>query len=100
MQTSLEQILSSYDDQASLSQASTIPAEWYVDARVAELERLSVFSKTWQLVARTDQVKAAGEFVTTTVAGEPVVVVRGRRAGRLRACSVLITDGTTAWTAR
>lgn len=84
MQTSLEQILSSYDDQASLSQASTIPAEWYVDARVAELERLSVFSKTWQLVARTDQVKAAGEFVTTTVAGEPVVVVRGND-GVLRA---------------
>ncbi len=51
MQTSIEQILSSYDDHAPLSQASTIPAAWYVDPRIAELERLSVFSKTWQLVA-------------------------------------------------
>ncbi len=51
MQTSIEQILSSYDDRAPLSQASTIPAAWYVDPRIAELERLSVFSKTWQLVA-------------------------------------------------
>jgi len=84
MQPSIEQILSSYDDQAPLSQASTIPATWYVDPRIAELERLSVFSKTWQLVARTDQVKAPGQFVSTTVAGEPIVVIRGND-GALRA---------------
>jgi choline monooxygenase len=77
MQASIDQILSSYDDHAPLAQASTIPAAWYVDARIAELERLSVFSKTWQLVARTEQVKAPGQFVATTVASEPIVVVRG-----------------------
>jgi choline monooxygenase len=84
MQPSIEQILSSYDDRAPLSQASTIPAAWYVDPRIAELERLSVFSKTWQLVARTEQVKTPGQFVSTVVAGEPVVVVRGND-GVLRA---------------
>ena len=84
MPSSVEQILSSYDDRAPLARASTIPAPWYVDARVADLERLSVFGKTWQLVARTDQVKEPGQFVATTVAGEPVVVVRGND-GVLRA---------------
>jgi choline monooxygenase len=84
MQTSIEKILSSYDDRAPLSQASTIPATWYVDPRIAELERLSVFSKTWQLVARTDQLRVPGEFVSTTVASEPIVVVRGND-GALRA---------------
>ena len=84
IQASIEQILCSYDDRAPLSQASTIPAAWYVDPRIADLERLSVFSKTWQLVARTDQVKAAGEFVRATVAGEPIVIVRGND-GVLRA---------------
>jgi choline monooxygenase len=84
MQSSIEQILSSYDDRAPLAQASTIPAAWYVDPRIADLERLSVFSKTWQLVARTGQVKAPGQFVSTIVAGEPVVVVRGND-GALRA---------------
>jgi len=77
MPSSLDQVLSSYDDRAPLSQASTIPAAWYVDPRVAELERLNLFSKTWQLVARTDQLRAPGQFVSTTVAGEPIVVVRG-----------------------
>jgi choline monooxygenase len=77
MQSSIEQILSSYDDRAPLAQARTIPASWYVDPRIAELERFNVFSKTWQLVARTDQVQAAGDFVTVRLAGEPIVVVRG-----------------------
>ncbi|MGC1372023.1 MAG: aromatic ring-hydroxylating dioxygenase subunit alpha [Candidatus Sulfotelmatobacter sp.] len=77
MQSSVEQILSGYDDRAPLAQASTIPAAWYVDPRIAELERLNVFSRTWQLVARTDQLKAPGQFISTIVAGEPVVVVRG-----------------------
>jgi choline monooxygenase len=84
MQTSIEQILSSYDDRAPLAQASTIPAAWYVDPRIAELERLSVFSKTWQLVARTDQLQSPGQFVSTSVAGEPIVIVRGND-GVLRA---------------
>jgi choline monooxygenase len=83
-QPSIDQILSSYDDRAPLSKASTIPAAWYVDPRIAELERLSVFSKTWQLVARTEQVKTPGQFVSTIVAGEPIVVVRGQD-GALRA---------------
>ncbi|MFY9744404.1 MAG: aromatic ring-hydroxylating dioxygenase subunit alpha [Candidatus Sulfotelmatobacter sp.] len=77
MMQSVEQILSGYDDRAPLAQASTIPAAWYVDPRIAELERLNVFSKTWQLVARTDQLKASGQFISTIVAGEPIVVVRG-----------------------
>jgi choline monooxygenase len=84
MQPSIEQVLSSYDDRAPLARASTIPASWYVDPRIAELERLSVFSQTWQLVARTDQLKAPGQFVRATVADEPVVVVRGND-GILRA---------------
>jgi choline monooxygenase len=77
MLASIEQILTSYDDQAALPEASTIPAPWYVDPRIADVERLAVFSKTWQLVARTDQVQRPGEFVSTAIAGEPIVVVRG-----------------------
>jgi choline monooxygenase len=77
MEMSLPDILASYNDRAPLSEASTIPAPWYVDARIAELERQTVFSNTWQLVGRVDQVEKPGQFVTATVAGEPIVVVRG-----------------------
>ena len=84
MPASLENILASYNDRAPLAEASTIPAPWYIDPRIADLERRNVFGKTWQLVARTDQTGKPGEFVATTVAGEPVIVVRGS-AGELRA---------------
>jgi phenylpropionate dioxygenase-like ring-hydroxylating dioxygenase large terminal subunit len=74
---SVNEILASYNDRAPLTEASTIPAPWYVDARIAELEAKTVFSKTWQMVGRIEQVEKPGQFVTATVAGEPIVVVRG-----------------------
>jgi choline monooxygenase len=77
MQATIDQILSSYNESARLSEAFTIPAPWYVDSRIAELERLKVFSKTWQLVARTSQFEQVGDFVAARVAGEPIVIVRG-----------------------
>jgi choline monooxygenase len=76
-QGSVSEILASYNDRASLADASTIPAPWYVDARIAELENKTVFSHTWQMVGRVDQVAKPGQFVTATVAREPLVVVRG-----------------------
>jgi choline monooxygenase len=77
MSASLHQILSSYNDKAELADALTIPGPWYVDPRIAELESKTVFSNSWQMVGRADQVEKPGQFVTFTVAGEPVIVVRG-----------------------
>lgn len=76
MQRSLEDILASYDDQAPLERASTIPASWYIDERIAGLERQNVFGRAWQVVARLDQLAAPGDFVTVELAGEPLVIVR------------------------
>jgi choline monooxygenase len=84
MHTSLEDILSSYNELAPLAEAFTIPAPWYVDSRIAELERDAVFARTWQLIGRVDQLERSGQFVTATVAGEPIVGVRGND-GVLRA---------------
>src|ERR1700746_1933248 len=83
-QTPVENILASYNDRAPLSEASTIPAPWYVDPRIPQREGMTVFSKTWQVIGRADQVTKPGQFVTSTVAGEPIVAVRGAD-GQLRA---------------
>jgi choline monooxygenase len=76
-QKSVQEILASYNAKAPLAEAHTIPALWYTDSRIAELERLNVFSRSWQFAARLEQVENPGQYVTTTVAGEPIVVVRG-----------------------
>ena len=77
MDPSLHDILASYNDRSPLDQAYTIPASWYVDERVAELERQNVFGRTWQVVARADQLQQPGQYVTSDLAGEPLVIVRG-----------------------
>jgi len=77
MEQTVQQILGSYDDQASLAEAYTIPAPWYVDTRIAELERQRVFGRTWQAIGRLDQVAKPGDFFTVELAREPIVVVRG-----------------------
>ena len=77
MDSLLNHILASYDDRAPLDRASTIPATWYTDARIAQLERDRVFGRTWQVVARAEQLRTPGQFVTAELAGEPLLIVRG-----------------------
>jgi choline monooxygenase len=84
MEPTLKEMLASYNAAAALQDAYTIPAPWYTDARIAQLELQNVFSRTWQTVGRTVQVDKPGQYVTATVAGEPIVAVRGSD-GELRA---------------
>jgi choline monooxygenase len=77
MMLDLETIIGSYDANARLDRASTIPSSWYTDARLFELEKKTVFGHSWQFAARIDQLRAPGDFVTTEIAGEPIVIVRG-----------------------
>ena len=76
----MDQLLALYDAEAPLPESRTIPASWYIDPRIADLERRAVFARTWQLAGRLDQVAAPGQYLTAEVAGEPIVVVRGRDA--------------------
>src|SRR5688500_20377908 len=77
MKPSLDELIRQYDPQLPLSEASTIPAPWYIDERIEALERRTTFSRTWQLAGRVDQVREPGEYVTCEIAGEPILVVRG-----------------------
>lgn len=81
---STREIVEAYDPSAALEEAWTIPASWYVDPRIAELERRSVFSRSWQVVGRADQLSEPGAFLTSEVASEPLLVIHGSD-GRLRA---------------
>jgi choline monooxygenase len=80
----MKEIIDQYDGNVPLDQASTIPASWYINKDFYDLELETVFSRSWQLAARLDQVSQPGQYVTTDVAGEPIVVVRGND-GELRA---------------
>ncbi len=84
MDPSLRELLAAFDSGVPLERARSIPSTWYRDQRVEALERERVFGDSWQLVARSDQLAAPGDFVTAEVAGEPLLVLRDD-AGELRA---------------
>ena len=77
MTRSLSELIDSYDEHAPLEQAATIPAPWYTDQRIYDLELQTVFANSWQFAARLDQLTLPGNYVTADVAGEPIVIVRG-----------------------
>ena len=77
MKSSLLEIINSYNPGVPLEQAWTIPAPWYTDERVLELELQTVFAYSWQLVGRVDQICEPGQYASSEIAREPLVIVRG-----------------------
>jgi choline monooxygenase len=97
-------IVEGYNPDNLLAEASTPPAAWYIDPRILELERRTVFARSWQVAGRASQVVEPGRYSTGEIAGEPIVVVRGHDAvlrGFFNVCrhhaAVVMTDveGTT-----
>ena len=84
MERSVDSLLKLYNPENPLEKASTIPAPWYFDARIARLESERVFAHSWQVAGRVDQVREKGQFFTAQLGGEPIVVARGED-GVLRA---------------
>jgi hypothetical protein len=71
--------------------AQTLASRFYTDPSILETEKARIFRRTWQLVGTLNH--ACGEvngvnrtiadpesFFTADVAGEPIVIVRDRRA--------------------
>jgi choline monooxygenase len=77
MKPSLLEIIASYNPNAPLEEALTIPAPWYTDQTLYNLELQTVFANSWQLAGRVDQVREPGQYVSSDIAGEPIVIVRG-----------------------
>lgn len=68
-----------FDPSLPLERAKTIPSSWYFDRDIYSLECKAIFGATWQMVGRADQVADAGEYLTTEIAGEPILVIRDEK---------------------
>jgi choline monooxygenase len=60
-----------------LDRGLSLPASWYTDPAILARERMQIFRKTWQYVARAEQLQDPGDYVTGVAGDVPVVVVRG-----------------------
>jgi phenylpropionate dioxygenase-like ring-hydroxylating dioxygenase large terminal subunit len=69
-----------------LDVAETLPPACYTDAGFYEFEKEALFNHEWLCVGREDWVKEPGDYFTTQIIGEPIVVARARD-GVVRAMS-------------
>ena len=69
---------------ADIARAWTLPSSFYTDARVFLQEKEKLFTRTWQIVGHASQVANVGDYFTTDLVGEPLLLVRGTD-GSLRA---------------
>ncbi|MGA9687396.1 MAG: aromatic ring-hydroxylating dioxygenase subunit alpha, partial [Candidatus Sulfotelmatobacter sp.] len=66
-----------------MARAWTLPSSLYADATTYAIEKEKIFARTWQVVGHHDQVAKPGDYFTTELMGEPLLVARGGD-GRLR----------------
>lgn len=66
-----------------ISRAWTLPSRCYFDEAIFLAEKEKIFARTWQVVGHVHGIANAGDFFTTELAGEPLLLSRGTD-GRLR----------------
>ncbi|MAU59484.1 MAG: hypothetical protein CMI62_02005 [Parvibaculum sp.] len=71
-----------------LAQASTLPPAFYTSPEIFEAERERVFRRNWVSVGRASEIPNAGDRFRIDVAGEPLLIVRGKD-GEVRALSAV-----------
>ena len=67
-------------------QARAMPPEVYTSEAFVEQELEHIFAQEWYCVGRASALENAGDYVSTELAGQPIVVLRDRD-GELRAMS-------------
>ena len=66
------------------SRSMSLRSQAYLEQKWLDAELTGVFARTWQWICHAGLLSAPGGYVTATLAGMPVAVVRGRE-GELRA---------------
>ena len=76
--TRLQRSSKGYNPDTPLAEASTIPSAWYTDERVFRA-RTGNCLQPFLALCRASSINSTnpGDYVTTEIAGEPIVIVRG-----------------------
>ena len=61
-----------------LVKADRVHRDFYINPEVFEIEMERIFGRIWLFVGHTSQVPNAGDYITTTIARQPVILSRDR----------------------
>jgi choline monooxygenase len=65
------------DVDPAVARASTLPGSAYLDPTTFEQEKERIFGRTWQLVARADELARVGDLKPATILDEPILITHG-----------------------
>ncbi len=68
----------------ALERARTIPSSWYTQESFHAIDNEAVLSANWHYVGSIGRLKDTGDYLTAEVAGNPLIIVKGKE-GELRA---------------
>jgi choline monooxygenase len=68
---------------SDVARAWTLPSHLYTEAAALAAEKEKIFARSWQVVGHHDKAANAGDYFTTELIGEPLLIVRGSD-GKLR----------------
>ena len=71
-------------DRTATAMERTLPGRYFVDPEIYRREQAAIFAAMWVCVCRADELPDVGDYLTTEIAGESVIVVR-TKGGELRA---------------
>ena len=63
---------------APFEQARAMPPSVYTSPAFLERELADIFAKEWVAIGRSSALKAAGDYLTYELAGQPIFVIRGQ----------------------
>jgi phenylpropionate dioxygenase-like ring-hydroxylating dioxygenase large terminal subunit len=63
----------------AVESAETLPPECYTDADFYDLEKEALFNHEWLCVGRESDVTEPGDYFTTHIIDEPIIVVRNKK---------------------
>lgn len=72
----------------ALAHADTLPPLCYTDAAFYEFEKEALFNHEWLCLGREDWIPNAGDYFTSKIIGEPLIVARNR-SGDIKAMSAV-----------
>jgi choline monooxygenase len=78
----VQRVASGFD--ADPARSMSLRSEAYTDAEWADADLKAIFVRTWQWVCHVEKLAEPGSYVSATIAGIPIAIVRDR-TGELRA---------------
>jgi len=58
--------------------AVTLPSHYYWDTGIFEREKYEIWFKTWQFAAHLEDLRSPGDYVTTAILDQRILVLRGK----------------------